>query len=194
MGLKKEKKQEDLEKEKNQNAENVSPADAGSKEAEAAAETATRMVLLPAEDVEKLKAEASVNLENWKRERADFVNYKKIIERDEKTLRSNVKIDVIRKYLPVMDDLELALKVLPEDSKEKAWFCGIELIYKKLQNILDSEGVVKISADEFDPTRHEAITFEPCPEHKSGEIIEVVKQGYMLGDRVLRPAQVRVAQ
>ena len=199
MGLKndKEKKIEDADKDKTQNEENITPSDAGSSESESAQEEAIRMVLLPAVDVEKLKAqaaEASVNLENWKRERADFVNYKKIIERDEKSLRSNIKIDMIKKYLPILDDLELALKALPEDSKEKAWFSGIDLIYKKLQNILENEGVTPISAGEFDPTRHEAITFEDSPDHQSGEIIEVLKQGYMLGDRVLRPAQVRVAK
>ncbi len=148
----------------------------------------------PADDVEKLKAEASEHLENWKRKRADFVNYKKLIEREEKNLRANMKIELIKKYLPVLDDMELALKALPEDSKDKAWFSGIDLIFKKLQKILESEGVVEIFADEFDPTRQEAITYEPCPGHQSGEIIEVVKKGYMLGDRVLRPAQVRVAQ
>jgi len=192
MSMKKDKeKKQEPNKEEAQNRENAAPAGEG---AAAEGEQAIRMVMLPADDVEKLKAEASEQLENWKRERADFVNYKKLIEREEKNLRANMKIELIRKYLPVLDDMELALKALPEDSKDRAWFSGIDLIFKKLQKILESEGVVEISADEFDPTRQEAITYEPCPGHQSGEIIEVVKKGYMLGDRVLRPAQVRVAQ
>ncbi len=77
-----------------------------------------------------------------------------------------------------------------------AWANGIELIVRKLQAILEAEGVRRIPAEteEFNPTRHEAITHEDSPDHKSGEIIEVVQQGYTLGDRVLRPALVRVAR
>ena len=196
MSLKKEKdkKTGESNNEEAQNKENTAPQEGGSAEQ---GEEATRMVLLPADDVDKLRADAAAaneHLENWKRERADFLNYKKIIERDEKNLRSNVKIDMIKKYLPILDDLELAMKALPEDSKEKAWFSGIDLIYKKLQKILESEGVTVIDAEEFDPTRHEAVTFEKSDGHSSGQIIEVLKKGYMLGDRVLRPAQVRVAQ
>ncbi|MEM5773777.1 MAG: nucleotide exchange factor GrpE [Anaerolineaceae bacterium] len=190
----KDKKTNEPNNEESENQNNAVPQDGGASDGE---EAPTRMVLLPADDVDKLKADAAAateNLENWKRERADFLNYKKIVERDEKNLRSNVKIDMIKKYLPILDDLELAMKALPEDSREKAWFSGIDLIHKKLQKILESEGVTIIEAEEFDPTRHEAVTFEKSEGHSSGEIIEVLKKGYLLGDRVLRPAQVRVAQ
>lgn len=193
MGLKKEKEKKSVEPEKAPPQNDFPHAD-GAPGTGGSQEEGTRMLLLPADEVEKMKTEAIANLENWKRERADFVNYKKIIERDEKLLRTNIKIDLIKKYLPILDDLELALKALPEDSKEKAWFSGIDLIYRKLQLILENEGVTRISAEEFNPTIHEAVTFEVSPNHNNGEIIEIVKQGYMLSDRVLRPAQVRVAQ
>lgn len=152
------------------------------------------MVMLPAEDVERLKEEAKSNLDNWQRERADFVNYKKRIERDQQMVNARIKGDIIKKILPVLDDLERALKALPEEVQEGSWSAGIQLIYRKLQNTLESEGVSKIEAETFDPNIHEAITHEPSPDHGSGEIIEIVQQGYMLDDRVLRPAQVRVAQ
>jgi molecular chaperone GrpE len=72
----------------------------------------------------------------------------------------------------------------------------VELIYKKLQGILDSEGIKEIKADgeSFDPSIHEALTNEESPAHESGQIIEVVQKGYLIGDRVLRPALVRVAR
>lgn len=192
MNLKKEKdkEKENLGKDETQNPQNAA-------EGASENEQGIPVMMLSVTEVEKLREEAAnagEYLDNWQRSVADFQNYKKLVERDEKNLRANVKIDVIRKYLPVLDDLELALKALPEDSKEKAWLSGIDLIYKKLQKILETEGVTEIAAGEFDPTRHEAITFEKSADHQSGEIIEVVKKGYLLGDRVLRPAQVRVAQ
>jgi molecular chaperone GrpE len=73
---------------------------------------------------------------------------------------------------------------------------GIELIYRKLQSILEAEGLKRIQAEGqmFDPNFHEAILQEPSEEHESGQIIAVVQNGYMLGERVIRPAQVRVAK
>jgi molecular chaperone GrpE len=134
--------------------------------------------------------------EGWQRERADFANYKRRIERDQQMLQTNIKGEVIKKYLGVLDDLERALKARPTDGTVAAWGNGIELIYRKLQNILESEGAKRIPAETelFDPSRHEAISHEESPDHESGQIIEVVQQGYTLGDRVLRPAMVRVAR
>jgi molecular chaperone GrpE len=93
----------------------------------------------------------------------------------------------------VLDDLELALQNRPADN---AWANGIELIARKLQNILESEGVKRIEAKglAFDPNFHDAITNEPSEEVESGHVIDVVRNGYMLGERVIRPASVRVAQ
>ncbi len=88
------------------------------------------------------------------------------------------------------------MKNRPSGAEAEAWANGIELIVRKMQAILEAEGVKRIPAEteEFDPARHEAITYEESPEHENGEIIEVVQQGYTLGDRVLRPALVRVAR
>ena len=104
-------------------------------------------------------------------------------------LSQNITGEVIKKYLVVLDDLDRALKMRPTEGEGAAWAEGIELIYRKLQNILDSEGVKRIPAEdeEFDPTRHEAISHEESPDHESGQIIEVVQQGYTLGDRVSAP-------
>lgn len=209
MGLKKDKNKEkttpkDQEKEEKPGAqpeprEPEAPADeknaqgenGGEREIE---EEAIPMLMLPAEDVEHLKAEAKINLENWQRERADFLNYKKRIERDQQQLHARITGEIIKKILPALDDLERALRALPEDTKEASWAEGIDLIYRKLMNIVEAEGVSKIPGETFDPTVHEAITHEESPDHESGEIIEIVQQGYKLGERVLRPALVRVAK
>ena len=145
-------------------------------------------------EVERKKSQE--NLDGWQRERADFSNYKKRIERDQVLLTSNLKFELIKKYLAVQDDLERALKNRPTDGEGAKWAEGIELVGRKLKTILEAEGIKPIEAEGqmFDPTLHEAITSEESPDHESGQVIEVLQQGYMLGDRVLRPALVRVAR
>lgn len=139
---------------------------------------------------------AKENMDGWQRERADFMNYKKRIEREQSSLKENLAGEILKKYLVVLDDLERALKVRPTDGDAAAWAEGVELVYRKLIGILESEGVQRIPAEteKFDPTRHEAITHEDSPDHESDDIIEVVRQGYTIADRVLRPALVRVAR
>jgi molecular chaperone GrpE len=131
--------------------------------------------------------------DGWARSQAEFQNYKKRIERDNELTYASMKADIIKKVLPALDDLERALQNRPADD---AWASGIELIARKLQNILDNEGVKRIEAKgmAFDPTFHEAITHEPSDEVESEHVIDVVQNGYMLGERVIRPALVRVAQ
>ena len=131
--------------------------------------------------------------DSWMRSQAEFQNYKKRLERDNELTYVSMKGDIIKKILPVLDDLERALQNRPTDN---AWANGIDLIARKMQNILDSEGIQRIEAEgtEFDPKFHEAISHEPADGVKSGFVISVVQNGYMLGDRVIRPALVRVAQ
>jgi molecular chaperone GrpE len=134
--------------------------------------------------------------EGWQRERADFQNYKRRVERDQSQVLETTTGRIVKKYLVILDDLERALKTRPTEGQGAAWAEGVELIVRKLHSILDQEGVKRIPAEEqlFDPNLHEAITHEDHPERKSGEVIEVVQQGYMIGERVLRPALVRVAR
>jgi molecular chaperone GrpE len=131
--------------------------------------------------------------DSWLRAQAEFQNYRKRIERDNELTYISLKGDIIKKIVPVLDDLERALQNrVPGD----AWANGIELVARKFQNILESEGVKKIEAVgmEFDPNFHEAISHEPADGVQSGHVIAVVQNGYMLGERVIRPALVRVAQ
>jgi molecular chaperone GrpE len=131
--------------------------------------------------------------DGWARSQAEFQNYKKRLERDNELMYVNMKGDIIKKVLPALDDLERALQNRPADD---AWASGIELIARKLQNMLDGEGVKRIEAKgmAFDPNFHEAISHEPSEEVESGHVIDVAQNGYMLGERVIRPALVRVAQ
>ena len=139
------------------------------------------------------EAKASEYKDSWMRSQAEFQNYRKRLERDYELTYTTMKGDIVKKILPALDDLERALQNRPEDS---AWANGIQLIARKLQNILENEGVKRIEAEgmEFDPNFHEAISHEPADGVQSGFVISVVQNGYMLGERVIRPAMVRVAQ
>ncbi len=134
--------------------------------------------------------------EGWQRERADFSNFRRRVERENAQLHQNLTGQILKKYLVIIDDLDRALRTRPTQGDGAAWSEGVELIYRKLSNILDAEGIKPIQADGamFDPALHEAITHEDSANHQSGQVIEVVQQGYMLGEKVLRPALVRVAR
>ncbi len=131
--------------------------------------------------------------DGWARSQAEFQNYRKRIERDNEMMYASMKGDIIKKVLPALDDLERALANRPTDD---AWASGVELIARKMQNILEGEGLKRIDAKgkPFDPNFHEAISHEPNDEVESEHVIDVVQNGYMLGERVIRPALVRVAQ
>ncbi len=145
---------------------------------------------------EKAQADAKEYLDGWQRERAEFTNYKRRVERDQAQATQNITGQIIKRYLVILDDLERALKSRPSEGEGAAWAQGVELIYRKLQAVLEAEGVQRIQAEgqPFDPTQHEALMQEDNPEHKSGHVIEVLQQGYKIGDRVLRPALVRIAR
>ena len=146
--------------------------------------------------IEQAELKTKEYLDGWQRERSDFNNYRKRIERDNVQMQQNLSGQVITKYLVVVDDLTRALKNRPTQGDGVAWAEGIELILRKVNMILDAEGVKPIPADGamFDPTFHMAIVHQDSPDHESGQIIEVVQQGYMIGEKVLRPAQVIVAR
>jgi len=147
-------------------------------------------------EVTELRVKADEYLDGWQRARADFANYKKRIERDQEEARGRAAAALLAKILPVEDDLRRAVRERPEAEGYPHWADGIELIQRKLAALLEAEGVELIPADgvAFDPALHEAVTYEPSNDHKEGEIIEVIQQGYRLGERVLRPARVRVAR
>jgi len=147
-------------------------------------------------EIDHLNQKADEFSDGWQRERAEFANYRKRMGRDLDAQKANNKVEIIKKYLAVKDDLERALKNMPASLTDEPWIDGIQLINQKLSNLLDGEGVQPIPAEglAFDPALHEAISHEDNLEVESGFIIEVVQQGYTIGERVIRPSQVRVAK
>jgi molecular chaperone GrpE len=138
------------------------------------------------------QAQVAEYKDGWQRALADFQNYKRRTDAERADTYQNAVGNIIKRYLPVLDDMERAMAARPADLP---WSDGIELIYRKLQTILENEGLKRIEAEgqPFDPNFHEAISQEPADGVESGHVIGVVQNGYMLGERVIRPALVRVA-
>ena len=147
-------------------------------------------------ELDDMRSKADEYLDGWQRSRAEFTNYKKRVEREQAQAYQNAAGSILKRFLDILDDLDRALKKQPQEKEGVEWAAGIELVYRKFLNVLEAEGVNAIDAEgkEFDPNLHEAISHEEFEGVAGGQVIEVVKQGYLLGERVLRPAVVRVAK
>lgn len=147
-------------------------------------------------ELETARAEANDYKDLAQRARAEFANYKRRVERDQAEAQQNATARVLARYLEVLDDFERALKNQPAEGEAAAWAQGVSMIQRKFQNLLDAEGLTRIEAlgQPFDPALHEAIAHEDTDQHPSGHVTEVLRQGYKLGDRVIRPALVKVAR
>jgi molecular chaperone GrpE len=130
------------------------------------------------------------------RKTAEFENYRRRVERERRELAELAATDVLAELLPVVDDFERALDTPPAAEGVEAYRRGLELIHRQLLDLLRRRGVRPIAAigAEFDPHVHQAVTHETSPEHRDGEVIEELRRGYMLGDRLLRPSMVKVAK
>ena len=144
---------------------------------------------------EASEEKAAEYLDGWQRAKAEFSNYKKRVVRDREQFNREAVGKVVKNYLSVVDDLERALKDQPKDDDITAWASGIELIYRKLVTTLENDGVtpMDVNGKVFDPNLHEAIAQIESSDHESGQIVEVIQTGYMVGERVLRPARVCIA-
>jgi molecular chaperone GrpE len=139
--------------------------------------------------------QAKEYLENWQRERADFVNYKKRAERELRESQEYARINALTTLLPVIDDFDLAMTNLPDELKDQPWLEGVAAIQRKFNRILDEHGIVVIDpvGEPFDPNQHEALGMDSDTDQESGHVTMTLQKGYRCGDRVLRPALVRVA-
>lgn len=130
------------------------------------------------------------------RKTAEFDNYRKRMDRERQVLSEAAASDLIQDLLPLLDDLERALKADAGPEGAEAYRRGVELIHRQLGEVLRKRGVRVIDAlgADFDPHYHQAVAHEPASGRRDGEIIEEFGRGYMLGDRLLRPAMVKVAK
>jgi len=149
------------------------------------------------EDVARLAAERDEFLAALQRERAEFTNFRQRTAKEREQERGLAGVDLITKVLALADDFDRAIDSRPEALADSPWADGIANIDRKLRGILESEGVSAVDAapgTPFDPREHEAIASVPGTGHPDGTIVEEVRRGYRLRDRVIRPALVAVAQ
>ena len=151
-------------------------------------------------ELKRLQVALAEAQEALARRQADFDNYRKRIERERGEAHNRIVAEVARKLLPVVDNLARALdterSVEAGESKEFRHFLhGVELISKQLNDVLESFGVQPIASvgERFDPHVHEAVVTEASDEHEPDTVIEEMARGYRIGDRLLRPAMVKVA-
>jgi len=126
---------------------------------------------------------------------AEFDNYRKRVDRDRRDQAEAATASALTGLLPIIDDLERALKA-PTGEDVESFRKGVELIHQQMLELLRKRGVKPIEAvgADFDPRYHQAVVHESSPDHREGEVIEEFAPGYMLGNRLLRPAMVKVAK
>ena len=142
------------------------------------------------------QAQANEYLDNWRRAIAELSNARKRMQREQAEFQANAAARVLTRLLPILDDMDRAIGALPDEGASQEWATGLRLIQRKLQSLLESEGATPIPTEgqKFDPQLHHAVSHEEQPGLTEGDIISEVGRGYKLGDRVLRPALVRVAK
>jgi molecular chaperone GrpE len=146
-------------------------------------------------DVAELTRERDDLYDRLLRKTAEFDNYRKRVEKERREQADAAIVDLMLELLRVVDDFDRALTVEP-GSEEGAYRKGVELIHAKLHDLLRKYNVRpfdSLGAD-FDPNLHQAVMHEDSPDHREGEVIGELQRGYMMGDRLLRPAMVKVAK
>ena len=151
-------------------------------------------------ELKRLEAEVSDLRDKLARRQADFENFRKRVERERSETYNHATADLVTKLLPVLDNLGRALdteaSVEANESDEfRHFLSGVDLIYKQLGGVLETLGVKPVSAvgETFDPHVHEAVVTEETDEHKPDTVVQEIVRGYRLGDKLLRPALVKVA-
>jgi molecular chaperone GrpE len=150
--------------------------------------------LVEHEDVAALKRERDDFYDRLLRKTAEFDNYRKRVERERRERADDAVVNLLQELLLIVDDFDRALET--ESADAASYRKGVELIHAKLHDVLRKHHVTPIESlgTLFDPNVHQAVMHESSPEHAEGVVIGELRRGYMLGDRLLRPAMVKVAK
>ena len=133
-------------------------------------------------------------LDALQRLKAEFDNYRKRVARDQQELAARAHERLVKELVPILDDLERALEAVAQH-EEAQLEEGVRLVHRSLASLLERQGVKEIATEgKFDPHVHEALLAQPAEGLESGSVVQVLQKGYKLGDRVLRPARVVVAE
>lgn len=145
-------------------------------------------------ELQAARDEAQATFARYQRLAADFENYKRRTRQDLTDRTQFANEELLRKLLPLRDNLQRALEHAPE-GVDRNWFDGIKLVVRQFDDVLQAQGLSTIPSvgEKFDPAQHEAIASEETDEHEEGTIVEEMQPGYRLHNRVLRPTLVKVA-
>ena len=162
---------------------------------ESAAESESTASAEETDQLAALQQERDALQDRLLRTAAEFDNYRKRIDRERRDLAEFAAADVILEFLPILDNLERALQA-PSPPEADAFRKGAELIHRQMLDLLRKRGVKPIEAlgSDFNPKFHQAVIHETSDSHREGEVMQELQRGYMLGDRLLRPAMVKVAK
>ena len=182
-----------MEEQRGQDTQPCGQGDEGSRTE--ASDPESRIQALKA-DLDESNRERSQYKDALLRAQADLSNYKRRSdeERGEQMKYANSRL--ILKILPVLDDLGLAIDHAAKSAGGSSWLEGVELIHRKLQTLVESEAVTRIEPEgrDFDPTEHEAMAYQESMDYNEGQVLSVVRNGYKLHGRVIRPALVILAK
>jgi molecular chaperone GrpE len=150
---------------------------------------------LTADAVAELQRERDDFHDRWLRKSAEFDNYRKRVDRERREQADQASTELLEELLLVVDDFDRALTVDAGDAG-RGYRKGVELIHAKLNDMLRKRGVRPIESlgADFDPNLHQAVIHESSPDHREGEVIGELRRGYVIGDKLLRPAMVKVAK
>ena len=149
-----------------------------------------------AADLEKARAEAESYLDDLRRLQADFDNYRKRTLREQTARAASASQALVARLLPVLDNFELAVSSAEHSRDFDRMLKGVEMVFGELREVMEGEGLVKIEAEgkPFDPERHEAVIAVEEEDTEPGMVVDIVRAGYELRGKVLRPAMVKVAK
>jgi len=146
--------------------------------------------------LQQLEQESTSYKDQYLRTAADLKNFKRRTEEERGQLIRNATAGLIMKLLPILDDLDLAMQHVPADIAETPWFNGLQGVQRKVQLVLEGEGVKPIEAlgQPFDPNFHDAVMHEDAGPEQAGKVTADLRRGYTLHDKVIRPSMVKVGQ
>jgi len=169
--------------------------DAEKRESSERVESLEALVASLEEQVNLKDAQIEELMNRLKQLQADFDNYRRRTKKEKEEMVDHATTELIKKLLPVLDNFERAMRVDSDDATSNSFLEGIEMIFKQLKEVLLKEGLkpIEVVGEQFDPSKHEAVMRVKSEEHEENVIIEEVRKGYTIKDKVIRPAMVKVA-
>ena len=171
-------------------------ADPGPDSAPPAESPAEPLPAVNDEGIDALKEELARCHDRLLRTTAEFDNYRRRTERERREFTDRTVETLLLDLVGIVDDFERAIKAEAGGGSVEAYRQGVELIHRRVLDLLSRRGVLPVDAlgADFDPNLHQAVTAEPARDRRDGEVVEQFRRGYMIGERLLRPAMVKVAR